>query len=450
MLDSLYTKNRTIGRLYLFFSSCFVSCTRPMAESLFLLVLAIIALESADSIRFLHRHFLRKVTEKSLNAFYYACSHSKADPAQFMPVLIAIAMLAVPKEARDFPVFLCVDDTMVEKYGTKFEHVSKLFDHAAHNGTNYLNGHCFVSLMLCVPIWNGDSIGYLGIPLSYRMWEKKMTKLAMACEMVMDAMKSLADVRHVVILCDSRYAKKDIFALTTAYDNLGIICNARKDTALYDLPPAPTGKRGRPRSKGRRLSPEADLTFTVRKLKGWHVGHRKVLTNLLKGVPVDAYVTTGNDGACRVFLSTVTAMEIPWAEAYFRQEGHALHGFGSGYSVFLPMACYSLRWNIETGYYEQKEFWSLCRYMVRGSAGIGMLVNLISLAYAGVKLLPYTDHAFEEFRGMGVQEFRFVLSQRIHEQIFLMDFLKTIENTKKSKRSVSHLKQWVLEWLLAA
>ena len=30
------------------------------------------------------------------------------------------------------------------------ENVSKLFDHAAHNGSNYLNGHCFVSVMLCV------------------------------------------------------------------------------------------------------------------------------------------------------------------------------------------------------------------------------------------------------------------------------------------------------------
>ena len=48
-------------------------------------------------------------------------------------------------------LFLCIDDTMVSKFGKKFEDVSKLFDHTAHNGSNYLNGHCFVSLMLCVP-----------------------------------------------------------------------------------------------------------------------------------------------------------------------------------------------------------------------------------------------------------------------------------------------------------
>lgn len=37
---------------------------------------------------------------------------------------------------------------MISKFGTKFENVSKLFDHAAHNGCNYLKGHCFVRNIL--------------------------------------------------------------------------------------------------------------------------------------------------------------------------------------------------------------------------------------------------------------------------------------------------------------
>ena len=36
-------------------------------------------------------------------------------------------------------MFLSIDDTMVGKAGEKFELRSKLFDHAAHNGPNYLN-----------------------------------------------------------------------------------------------------------------------------------------------------------------------------------------------------------------------------------------------------------------------------------------------------------------------
>ena len=85
--------------------------------------------------------------------------------------------LLIPDSLRTQPVFLCVDDAMVSKFGTKFENVSKLFDHAAHNGSNYLNGHCFVSAMLCVPVWNHDKVSYLSVPLGYRMWQKKESKL---------------------------------------------------------------------------------------------------------------------------------------------------------------------------------------------------------------------------------------------------------------------------------
>ena len=35
---------------------------------------------------------------------------------------------------------------------------------------------------------------------------------------------------------------------------------------------------------------------------------------------------------------------------------------------------YSFRWNIETSYYEQKTFWSLCSYMVRSCKGINYKV----------------------------------------------------------------------------
>ena len=49
----------------------------------------------------------------------------------------------------------------------KFEDVSKLFDHAAHNGSNYLNGHCFVSLMLYVSVRNHKKVVFLAVPLGY-------------------------------------------------------------------------------------------------------------------------------------------------------------------------------------------------------------------------------------------------------------------------------------------
>ena len=165
-INSLYNKNNLIGRLFQYFFIYFETFSAPTAETLFLLVLSILAMESAHSIRFLYRHFLSGITEKSLTAFYYACSYAKVDYSRFMNVTASMALKLIPESLLSQPVFFCIDDTMVSKFGKKFEDVSKLFDHAAHNGSNYLNGHCFVSLMLCVPVWNGSKIVYISILIS--------------------------------------------------------------------------------------------------------------------------------------------------------------------------------------------------------------------------------------------------------------------------------------------
>ena len=46
-----------------------------------------------------------------------------------------IALKIIPDSLKMQPVFLCVDDTMLSTFDTKFENVSKLFDHATHNSS---------------------------------------------------------------------------------------------------------------------------------------------------------------------------------------------------------------------------------------------------------------------------------------------------------------------------
>lgn len=105
-----------------------------------------------------------------------------------MNVTARLALRLIPQNPLSQPVFLCIDDTMITKFGKKFEDVSKLFDHAAHNGSNYLNGHCYVSLMLCVPVWNKRRINYLAVPPGYSMRQKKESKLEPAASMVRHVM----------------------------------------------------------------------------------------------------------------------------------------------------------------------------------------------------------------------------------------------------------------------
>ena len=159
-----------------------------------------------------------------------------------MNITAGMALKLIPEKLQTQPVFLCIDDTMVSKFGKKFEDVSKLFDHAAHNGSNYLNGHCFVSVMLCVPVWDKNRIHYLSVPLGYRMWQKKESKLDLAASMVRQAMPELRTKRNVIILCDSWYVKKNLVSIVDEYENLDLIGNSRSDSVIYDLPPQRTGK----------------------------------------------------------------------------------------------------------------------------------------------------------------------------------------------------------------
>jgi len=170
------------------------------------------------------------------------------------------------------------------KFGKKFKNASKLFDHAAHNGSNYLNGHCFVSLMLCVPVWNDHKVIYRTVPLGYCMWQKKKSKPELAATMIRQAMPEFCTKKNVVILCDSRYAGKDLVCVVNDYSNPDIICNAGCDSVLYDLAPKPAGRKGRPAKHGRR-----------------------VLTNIFGAREIPAYVTSAekDSGSRRLFFSTV-------------------------------------------------------------------------------------------------------------------------------------------------
>ena len=179
--DLLYNENNLIGRLYRYFYIyyCYgVSGLHP----------------------FIVQTFFGRDYEKIPACILLRMSCAKADYSGFMNTTADMAVNLIPEKLQSQPVFLCIDDTMVSKFGKKFEDVSKLFDHAAHHGSNYLNGHCFVSVMVCVPVWNKGRIHYLCVPLGYRMWQKKESKLELAASMIRHVMPVFHEKKNVIIL----------------------------------------------------------------------------------------------------------------------------------------------------------------------------------------------------------------------------------------------------------
>ena len=154
-----------------------------------------------------------------------------------------------------------------------------------------MNGHCFVSLTLSVPVLNQHEekaplIRHLAVPVGYRMWTKEQTKLELAGDLIEEVMPLLKD-RQVLFSFDSWYAKSSLIERVLQYPHLAFICNVCSDSAMYELPPLPSGKPGRPKKRGKRIHLD-DFTLSWN-MDGMKFGHRIVLTHICgvrKGLPL--------------------------------------------------------------------------------------------------------------------------------------------------------------------
>ncbi len=72
-------KNSVLDRLKSYFDEYFQDATKPTARKLFLIVISILALDIFRSVRFAHRHVLSKLSDTSLNAYFYALRTDRSD-----------------------------------------------------------------------------------------------------------------------------------------------------------------------------------------------------------------------------------------------------------------------------------------------------------------------------------------------------------------------------------
>ena len=432
-MKALYHKKSLTDKLKETFSEIFTNETEPTRKHLTNLMMSVIALNGFQSVKYNYEHFIQDVSDFKLKSYYYALNESVLDIDDWMSAMVNTAVSLIPDCLKEQPVILSADDTMTEKTGEHFECCSVLFDHAAHNGSSYLNGHCFVSLMISVPVMENDKIRYLSVPVGYRMWTKEETKLKMAADLVKLAMKAIGTEKKVLLCCDSWYPKAEITELPEKFENLDIICNVRSDTALYELPPERTGKKGRPRIRGERISLN-DFTLQEVKETGMHAGAKTVMTNLLKKHPVTAIVTESKSGSRRLFLCTAS-LESLYFDTNCLGVGKAVHYADTDISL-LPLTIYALRWHIETAYYEQKKFWSLGDYMLRSKDGIECLLNLLTILYSMMSLLPFLDSYFSFLSGKSPQQSRFFLSYQIQQDLFFAAFVQRLKHTKNTLASL--------------
>lgn len=390
-----------------------------------LLITAILSTQEVRSVKFLYDNFINKYWKKALNSFYYFLSYTKFSVESLMLSTVKIALTLIPEELRSsITIFLITDDTLQAKFGDKFDCYGKLFDHTKHNGTSFLNGHCFVSLVISIPILFSGKIKYLTLPVGYRLYDRSETKLEIAGKMIKNIMPLLIDYQ-VIVLCDSWYTKTPFLNMLKNYNNLHIIGAVRSDTVLYDLCPKPTGKRGRPRKKGIKLNYK---DFDYHKEGDYFVATRKVLTNLLHN-PILVTVTTTDTNkfsSMRVYICSIEPSEIYSFKNYDVDDCAA----DKEKPNFIPFFAYKFRWNIEVFFYQHKFFWSFGNYIVRNKEAIEKYANLLAIAYSFVVILPFIHQSFSKYKFQSPQETKNAISYQISKELILSTFVLMIQKSE--------------------
>ena len=174
---------------------------------------------------------------------------------------------------------------------------------------------------------------------------------------------------------------------------------------------------------------------------------RPVLTRLWGERIVYAFVTAPKKGgdSRRLFFCTKKPEEISLDYSLCMDE--RIRKYGEEDILYLPLACYLLRWDIEVSYYEGKTFWSLEEYRVRSREGIERLINLLAISYSAMTLLPYNDEAFASYQSCSSQETRFGIGQQIQASIIFNSFVESLETVKKAHALArllqSHIQSWI-------
>lgn len=417
-----YQNQRLVSRLFDLISKIFLSkLSKPTLLNLIGMVLAVICISGTASIRNFFNWFLRPYWGKKLNTYYHTLKvlGEKLDILEFSVVQWILSFDTITGTSKEYPILFFADDTIQPKYGKKFEYVKVLHDHAMHTGKVYVNAHSFVTLTIAFPIKNDSKVEYVMFPFAMRMYiPDQKTKLEMVSEMAERAIKAFDDDQHIILECDSWYPKGEVLQFVMNHDNVDLIANIRRDSALYKKPTR-TGKRGRPRKYGDKFGIN-DIVITDDN-GTFKAGMTPCLTKIFDK-PVYAIRTKNSDKSeGRLFISTIAPDELPELDSEI-------------IGLWRILEYYDQRWSIETYFYELKKFWSFGSYQVRSQREIEGLNFVTTFTYILTRILPVVDKDFAVLSSEGTSTRKNALGRIIlEEQIF--DSLALEPKMAKNKRS---------------
>jgi hypothetical protein len=188
--------------------------------------------------------------------YFFARARWDADDLCLSAARLVVGLLVPAGE----PVSVAVDDTLFKRRGKKVWAASWFHDGSAAGPakTGYGNNWVVLAVIVSLPMVSRP----VAIPVMAKLVIKgtnSKSRLWLARRMA-ERLAAALPGRQVRVVADSAYAGGELRDLPAAISRT---TRLRKDAALHGLPPARTGRRGRPRVKGDRLPSLAKLAATA-------------------------------------------------------------------------------------------------------------------------------------------------------------------------------------------
>ena len=188
--------------------------------------------------------------------WFFARARWNPDDLGLAVARLVVALLVPAGE----PVVVAIDDTLFRRRGKKVWAASWFHDGSAPGPakTGYGNNWVIAAVVVRLPAVRRP----VAIPVLAKLVIKdtsSASRLWLARRMT-GMLAGALPGRHIRVVADSAYAGRELKKLPAA---VTWTTRLRKDAALHGLPPARTGRRGRPRTKGDRLPSLAELAATT-------------------------------------------------------------------------------------------------------------------------------------------------------------------------------------------
>lgn len=301
--------------------------------------------------------------------YYKLIERAHVSTADLSVRLLQLVQLVLPREL----VNLIIDDTLVPRTAKSGPGISIKHDHARKaNRPTFLNSQCWVTLGLVVRVCRGS-----GLALPIRSWLVEESgqhgKLWVARQLIDSVRKHVKEAR---LLIDSWFMRKSLI-LPLLDQQVRIIGQVRRDTALF-LPPEPEPKRrGRKRKYGAQI--DATLLDTLPSQELDLMLYGKVQSVRLRSVIALARFLKG------------TLVRAVWCEMLLPDNTWSLPRLilatETGLSAKEVVEIYALRWGIEPLFHNLKRWWGVSNLWQQSKEALELWMQIRSIAYALIQLL---------------------------------------------------------------